>query len=287
MIGSRSNRSTAASGGAWRLLLVVVVLMATLLSGSSFAAAAGARPVDYAALGDSYSSGVGTGVYDRPGQGCLRSSKSYPPMWAEATSPRTFAFLACSGATTRDVLDSQVPPVGRGVDLVTVTMGGNDVGFGTVLRTCTTAADDETCIAAIRASEGVALTVLPVRLARTLTAIRQAAPHAKIVVLGYPRLFELGEACPAGTPNERRRTELNDGADLLVGVIASVSRLHDATFVDVRDDFAGHGVCAATSGQAWINGPSGTADAYHPNIAGYQGYRKALSSITDEAVLAS
>ncbi|MGH3619733.1 MAG: hypothetical protein ACRDQV_17205, partial [Pseudonocardiaceae bacterium] len=74
---------------------------------STAAASQPAGVGDYVALGDSYSSGVGTGVYDPTSGACARSPLSYPPQWVVEHHPASFGFAACSGATTADVLASQ------------------------------------------------------------------------------------------------------------------------------------------------------------------------------------
>jgi lysophospholipase L1-like esterase len=236
--------------------------------------------VDYVALGDSYSSGVGTGVYDPASGDCARSPLSYPPLWAAEHNPASFRFVACSGATTGDVLGDQITALDPGTDLVTITIGGNDAGFGSILRTCTVAASDSVCIAAVDAAEDFARSVLPGRLARVYTAIRGAAPRAHVIVLGYPRLFELTPGCSDPlAPNLTRRTKLDEGADVIDSVIyKTVVQQPGFGFADVRDEFAGHGVCSA---DPWINGPSvpSFVGPYHPNQQGYRdGYLAALDA---------
>lgn len=231
----------------------------------------------YVALGDSYSSGVGAPPYDLDTT-CQRSSQSYPPLWAEEHHPATFVFVACSGAKTTDVLISQSKAIRSDTDLVTITIGGNDAGFAPVLQTCTVAPSDATCIAAVNVAEIFVLFVLPNLLAQTYAAIRHAAPHAQVIVLGYPRLFELTSSCDDPlAPDLVRRTKLNEGADTLDGVISSVSRWFGFDFEDVRGRFAGHGVCSGSN--SWINGPSvpATVGPYHPNATGYhEGYLPAV-----------
>jgi lysophospholipase L1-like esterase len=237
--------------------------------------------VDYVALGDSYSSGVGTGVYEAASGACERSPLSYPPLWVAEHHPASFEFVACSGAKTADVRANQISALQPTTDLVTITIGGNDAGFGPVLQTCTVAESDRTCIAAVDAAEAFERTVLRDRLTRTYAAIRTAAPHAHVVVLGYPRLFELTPSCADPlAPNVTRRRKLNEGADVLNSVIRSVSREHKLSFTDVRDRFAGHGVCSANP---WINGPSvpTSVGPYHPNQTGYrEGYLDVLDAAT-------
>lgn len=244
---------------------------------------------DYAALGDSYSSGVGTGVYDPASGACDRSPLSYPSLWVAEHQPASFEFAACSGARTADVLATQISALRPGTGLVTITIGGNDAGFAPVLQTCTTARSDRTCFAAVDAAEAFEQFVLPGRLDRTYTAIRRAVPYAQVIVLGYPRLFDLAPSCADPlVPNLSRRTKINHGADVLNSVISDVvSRRTGFSFVDVRDRFNGHGVCSA---DPWINGPSVSSvlGPYHPTQAGYrEGYLPALDAATARGAAAA
>jgi lysophospholipase L1-like esterase len=308
VVGQRTGRDTAvwrAGRRSWvgRVVALSVGMVAMLTAVASPTAAAQAtrsadrtalavgggrvsqapvtEAVDYVALGDSYSSGVGTGVYDAASGACQRSPVSYPPLWVAEHHPASFEFVACSGATTADVRANQISALQPTTDLVTITIGGNDAGFGPVLQTCTVAESDRTCLAAVDAAEAFERTVLRDRLARTYAAIRAAAPHAHVVVLGYPRLFELTPSCADPlAPNLTRRSKLNEGADVLNSVIRSASQQHAFSFTDVRDRFAGHGVCSTNP---WINGPSVAASVgpYHPNQTGYRdGYLDALDATT-------
>ncbi|MDQ4094191.1 MAG: SGNH/GDSL hydrolase family protein [Actinomycetota bacterium] len=247
-----------------------------------------ADAVDYVALGDSYSSGVGTGVYDSASGACARSPLSYPPLWAAEHQPASFGFVACSGAKTADVVTNQISALQPGTDLVTITIGGNDAGFGPVVQTCTVAESDRTCFAAVDAAEAFERTVLRDRLTRTYAEIRRAAPHAQVIVLGYPRLFDLAPECAEPrVPNQARREKLNEGADVLNDVIQSTSQQAGFSFVDVRNRFAGHGVCSV---DPWINGPSvpPSVGPYHPNQTGYRaGYLEALDEATSRGAAAA
>lgn len=281
--GRRGGRSAAAR----RATALLAGVVGTLTAATPIAAATTGHygpalpgTVNYVALGDSYSSGVGTGVYDPASGSCARSPLSYPPLWASEHHPADFKFVACSGATTNDVRGGQIAALGPGTDLVTITIGGNDDGFGIILRTCTVAKDDSTCMAAVDAAEIFARTELPGRLSRTYAAIRSAAPHAQVVVLGYPRLFDLAPGCADPlTPNLARRKKLNEGADVLDGVIdRTATQQSGFSFADVRGQFAGHGVCSVNP---WINGPSvpTSVGPYHPTQQGYrEGYLVALDA---------
>src|SRR3954452_1865559 len=104
-------------------LAAVLALLASILTLSP-AHAAGAS---YVALGDSYSSGVGTRTYISDGTSCQRSTKAYPYLIAQA---RGYAlnFQACSGATTSTVTSSQLAALSSTTQFVTMSVGGNDAG---------------------------------------------------------------------------------------------------------------------------------------------------------------
>ena len=91
--------------------------------------AGAASGVRYVALGDSYSSGVGAGNYYSSSGSCKRSASAYPVRWADSNSPASFTSVACSGATTSDVLSGQVSALSARTTLVSITIGGNDAGF--------------------------------------------------------------------------------------------------------------------------------------------------------------
>ncbi|MEQ3554449.1 SGNH/GDSL hydrolase family protein [Pseudonocardia nematodicida] len=271
-----------------RRLLVPLLTCALLVSLAPTALAADApttaavQPAPstqrYVALGDSYAAGVGAAP--DPGSGdCLRSPESYPALWAARNGPASFTHVACSGATSGEVVARQVRTVTKDTTLVTITVGGNDTGFGPVLATCSTAPDDETCFSAIRGGERIARLFAPGGLISAIVGVRLQAPDARIVVLGYPRLFEPGPGCDvAGVPNAARREALNRAADTLNESLADAAQRFRGEFVDVREAFTGHGVCSA---DPWITPPSAppTAQSYHPTARGYaEGYLPALTA---------
>ncbi|NBE83698.1 SGNH/GDSL hydrolase family protein [Micromonospora rubida] len=255
------------------LTALVAVLTAAVGAAAVPGAAHAAAAVNYVALGDSYSSGVGAGPYDL--STCLRSEKSYAPLWAAAHQVTSFKFPACGGAVTADVIDSQVSTLSTGTTLVTITIGGNDAGFADVITSCRFGSTSK-CTDAVNEAKAFATGELPGRLDRTYAAIRDRAPNARLIVLGYPRLFETG-SCGLLAMSTYKRTILNEAADLLASVTAGRAAAAGATFADTRPYFAGHGVCAAAP---WIRDISGVIEAYHPNADGYRhGYLPALTAV--------
>jgi lysophospholipase L1-like esterase len=227
-----------------------------------------AQSLDYVALGDSYSSGVGAGSYDSASGNCKRSTRAYPKLWATANSPSSFAFTACSGARTGDVTATQLAPLTSATDLVSITVGGNDAGFADVMTTCVLQSEAN-CISRIEQAKGYVDTTLPGQLDQVYSAISAKAPAARVVVLGYPRFYKLNGSCVAGlTENERRA--INGAADHLNTAIAKRAADHGYTFASVVGTFTGHEIC---SGSSWLHSLNwlNIGDSYHPTAAGQSG----------------
>ncbi|WP_171166945.1 SGNH/GDSL hydrolase family protein [Streptomyces sp. I05A-00742] len=247
-----------------RLAAVLAVTSSLLWSGPPSAAAG--PPASYAALGDSFSSGLGAGGYDLSSGLCFRSPRAYGPLWAAAHGVRDFRFPACAGATTRDVTRKQLSALDAGTRLVTLTLGGNDVDYSRVMLACSIGTDGA-CAGEARRAEQAMDHELPARLDAVYHAIGQRAPHARVVVLGYPYLFGPAPCAIPSPPNARR---MDAALDHLDAVIADRARAAGFTYLDARRTFAGHGAC---TGAPWIN-PAGPAfwESYHPNGGGYRGY---------------
>ncbi|WP_308819748.1 SGNH/GDSL hydrolase family protein [Pseudonocardia alni] len=259
------------------LTCALLVVLAPAALADPAPATAATAPVRYVALGDSYAAGVGARPDPATGD-CRRSTASYPALWAARHDPASFVSVACSGATSGEVIARQVRTVSADTTLVTITVGGNDTGFGPVLAACSTARDDETCLRAVRGGERAARWAAPGGLISTIVGVRLQAPGATILVLGYPRLFEPGADCDVpGVPNAVRREALNRAADTLDAALADAAGRFRGRFVDVRAAFAGHGVCSA---DPWITPPPASAPAvYHPTAQGYRdGYLPALEA---------
>ncbi|MQM24838.1 SGNH/GDSL hydrolase family protein [Glycomyces albidus] len=236
------------------------------------AAAEAKPPTAYAALGDSYSSGTGAGRYFD--DECLRSDLAYPRLLADRLGA-DLAFAACSGATTADLLAEQLGALDSATDLVTVTVGGNDIGWAEALTACITPLAD--CTDEIEASEGLIRNELPGLLDDTYSAIADRAPNAEVLVIGYPRLFNEQRTCGAlDQPTVEEQIRMNQGADLLAGVLSDAAARHDFTYVDVRGYFAGHAVCDFEPYLHALRLP--TVESYHPNALGHaNGYLPAVA----------
>jgi len=253
------------------------VAAALTTTGTATAASAG---INYVALGDSYSSGVGTGNYYPASGDCERSPHAYPVLWSAAHQTNSFSFVACSGANTTDVVNNQLGSLDAGTGLVTLTIGGNDAGFTTVMEDCVIGSigGSAACKNATDNAINYVQTTLPGRLDTVYSAIRSKAPNADVVVMGYPHLYTLGGSCVIGI-GDTSRSYLNHAADVLDDTIAKEAANEGVHFADVRDIFANHGIC---SSDRWLNSVTlPLSDSYHPNVKGHAyGYLPVLDSVT-------
>lgn len=250
------------------LTTVFVVLTAGLASPAAHAA----QEIDYVALGDSYSSGAGAPPYE---EGlCARSAQGYAQLWADTHDVSSFEYAACGGATT-ETMPFQLNALDAETDLVTITIGGNDVGFGSTVFSCVFG-DDQDCVDAVNEGIEEVNAELPGKLDATYATIRDRSPDADVIVLGYPHLVEPDGDCLTQT----KRDVLNDGSDELHEVISARASAAEFHYVDAREYFDGHGACGDSP---WINEFSwrGFAEAFHPNAAGYsEGYLAMVNSVT-------
>ena len=263
-------------------LLTLAAALGLTLASSPQAQAVGES---YVALGDSYSSGVGTRSYIDDGTSCQRSTLAYPSLLA-AQRGYALNFRACSGATVGDVTGSQLSALNSGTSFVTISVGGNDAGFADVLTECALPGWASDCDGAIDGAQSIINNSLPGSLDGLYGSISGLAPSAQVVVVGYPRIF-MGEDCNAFTwfsPEEESR--LNATADLLNGLLASVASAHGFGFANPTGAFIGHAVC---DNPEWINGLSNPiSDSYHPNQSGHaSGYAPVVGGVLGFAFAAT
>ncbi|KAA1399924.1 SGNH/GDSL hydrolase family protein [Aeromicrobium ginsengisoli] len=229
---------------------------------------ASAAAAPYVALGDSYSSGVGTRTYISDGTSCQRSVYAYPSLIASAKG-YALNFRACSGAKVSDVTSGQLSALSTSTKYVTISVGGNDAGFTDVLTECALPAWASNCSGKVTTAQNYIKNTLPGSLSTLYASIKAKAPNAKVVTVGYPRLFN-GEDCNALTwfsPDDESR--LNATADLINSKISAAATAKGFTFVSPVSAFIGHAVCDSPE---WLNGLSNpVTDSYHPNKLGHSG----------------
>jgi lysophospholipase L1-like esterase len=248
-------------------------------AGASKPVPGGHRITTYVALGDSYTAAPLVPVLDVAG-GCYRSTNNYPALVARALGA-TLTDRSCSGAETKDMTTSQLPGVGPQLsalsprtDLVTVSIGGNDFSvFGTLVTYCPTLrASDPTGAPCRRAMREDGRDVLLADVARTshrvdavVRQIHRLAPHARVLVVGYPEIVPRHGTCPDLLPladgDYRYANQVTMALNHALRHAAAVTR---STYVDLWRPSSGHDICAA---DPWINGQftdPQRAEAFHP-----------------------
>jgi len=271
----RVAMAVAAGSGAFALSLAGI--------GQADAAMSGARTVAYTALGDSYASAPG--VADQVDSTCARSDHNYPSLTAQQKHWR-LTDVSCSGATTADMAGSQsgVAPqltaVTGATDVVSVTIGGNDIGFSTDLATCAGLTSSNPAGAPCRdhfTADGTDQLAARVgqtgpRIAAVLRDVHRQAPHARVLVVGYPDLFpDDGVGCTSSAVPLAAGDfpYLRDTEKKLNAMLAHEALLGGARYVDTYTPTIGHDMCRP-DGQRWIE-PLVTAPPVapaHPNAQG-------------------
>ncbi|RJQ75146.1 hypothetical protein D5S17_21420 [Pseudonocardiaceae bacterium YIM PH 21723] len=221
------------------------------------------------------------------GNGCDRSDIAEIKGADIAGIPPDHRFnLACSGALTQHVAaekfkgeDPQVTQLERvaaanDVRLITVSMGGNDLGFSDVVASCASnylnPVPSEHCNTKQWAAlqQGLATTRPKVtatlgKVIDTMTRLGYDRDHYRLVLQSYPAPMPAGPGFREKGETYQRYSRdgcpfYNDDAtwahDTVIPAIADM--LHTAAqsvgadFLDLRDAFAGHELCATTAGQA-------------------------------------
>jgi lysophospholipase L1-like esterase len=218
---------------------------------------------NYVAQGDSFASDTGTREYFDAG--CQRSNHSYAKQLA-AQEGMTLSLVACSGARIPDVRANQLGALSAATDLVTISIGGNDAGFSSVITQCALPFPF-TCTSNITNARSFITNTLPGQLEALYTEIETRAPNAQVIVVGYPRLFN-GEECNFGARiRAAEQSSLNGVADLLATKTAAIAAAHGFDFVDPRAAFNPHRICDDVE---WLNGLSNpVGESYHPNRLGH------------------
>ncbi|MFC6598551.1 SGNH/GDSL hydrolase family protein [Kitasatospora paranensis] len=284
----------------------VLLGTALLAAATSVFGATGAHAADisgsYVALGDSYAAGAGV-----PGISaglCLRSDHNYGHLVAAALGSSTYRDVTCAAAKTSDlteaqydafirVNDPQLDALSADTGLVTLGIGGNDLGtsdlgVGDVIATCIAGAvvnpfgtpchdvyahghwdfrtwswvyGTDTLVTRIDAAAP--------QIADALQRIHAKAPHARVLLVGYPSVLPENERDCIG----RQPITVGDVAYLrgilgrLNSVLATTAAANGATYVDTIAATRGHDVC---SQDRWIEGalPGSPAVPFHPNATG-------------------
>ena len=308
-------------------LIAAAVAVTALTAALAAAPSAGADTAGssagrtYVALGDSYAAGFGLpapATSTRPAYpGCAQTSLDYPHRLA-AQLKLQLTDASCSGATTADFYTPQnvpgpMPPAQLNVvkalqpNLVTVTIGGNDLGFGSIAQTCLAASPTgplflhptfASCTAYFASPAGSAdnpyarLAGVGAKVRAALKAVHKAGPHARILVIAYPAIAPNARNTPPGGCFVANKipTTLVNGAPLtsafpftdidvpflaqlqqrLDGEIAEATRDSGGSYTDIYRASLPHSACSPESTR-WVEPVvpgGGGSNVLHPSLAG-------------------
>ncbi|MDN4596574.1 SGNH/GDSL hydrolase family protein [Leifsonia virtsii] len=227
----------------------------------------------YVALGDSFAAGMGGG--DEKGK-CRLSPAAYPAVFAQKSGVDLVVNAACAGATTSDLLKHQLIALDDRTDLVTVSIGGNDLGVAQIAGDCA-AGKVTACRNEVTAALSL-LNVLPDRLRTTYSAIAQAAPNARIVVTSYVLLYDSSDPSAKDFQTAAAINAATIGLNEVIRQAVEEQRAKGVAMTYLPVDFAGHAVGDKTP---WLN--TSGADIFHPTATGYAQYAKRLTQLLGTA----
>ncbi len=250
-----------------------------------------ADPGPYVSLGDSYT--AAPLVLNQGGTplGCLRSDHNYPSLVTRALAIASLRDVSCSAAKTRHMTEPQGVGIGTNppqfdglrpdTRLVTVGIGGNDVGLVGVAEKCATlgltAPTGSACRSFYASPSGdrtvANITDTAPKIAAMVQGIHERSPLARVAVVGYPDVLpRTGSGCYPLVPLSPDDIRYIDGLIVQTNaMLAEQATANGAEFVDTYADSVGHDVCTLP-GTKWYEGLVPTALAYplHPNALGMQ-----------------
>ncbi|WP_369188846.1 SGNH/GDSL hydrolase family protein [Streptomyces sp. R08] len=262
----------------------------------------------YVALGDSYT--AGPGITDPTGTpvGCDRSAGNYPALVAAELGLKggDFHDVSCSGATTTDLTSAQKTEDGTNspqlralssdTRLVTLGIGGNDIGFSSMIKRCVAMgtlyrltgsgkylAENAPCARAYVNGDSdevrAKIATAGDRLTRVLTEVKRRAPEARVYVVSYPAILPSdGADCGREmslAPGDV--TFLREKEQQLNSMLRQRASDAKVTYVDTYTPSAGHDACTAKDTR-WIEPltPENPAAPVHPNARGERGMADAV-----------
>lgn len=291
--------------------------------------------IGYLGMGDSYASGQGAFNYiagtDTSNNSCHLSSLSYPFL-ITSTLFNSGHSVACSGATTSDIngnphayqgqntpprtrqdlIDLQLlDPILTGYspgyilqsdfvqkynpNIITLSIGGNDIGFEDIVTRCVTPAVIHTTCYSTKEDQQELINRIESqknKLQNTYHSI--SSPTRRVYVIGYPQIVVSGGNCANNVHLNAQEIKLFiDLTDTLNNVVQQAAAAAGVQYVDVSDAFAGHRMCETKSSDIAVNGLTAGndkgagpikfigAESYHPNVLGHELLKRAILNKTN------
>ncbi|MEJ3651732.1 SGNH/GDSL hydrolase family protein [Actinomycetes bacterium KLBMP 9759] len=293
---------TRVAAGRWAAVASVPVAALVVLAAPAHALPA---QVDYVALGDSYAAGPLIPLPKGSPAGCLRSTNNYASVVARERGFTSFTDVTCSAATTehltapQQVTPGTAPPqfdaLTAETDLVTMTMGGNDIGFGSIVTECALRSptkpqgaackDHYTAGGTDQLEENIQAAAA--KIATAINGIAERSPDAEILIVGYPAILpDTGPGCFPVVPfSPGDVAYLRDTEKKLNAMLDEQAGANGATYVDTYTPSIGHDVCQLPTVK-WVEGliPTEPAAPVHPNQRGERGMADAvLAALSDSS----
>ncbi len=255
----------------------------------------------YVALGDSYTSGPGLPAQldsatspSAPGV-CARSAENYPTLVAKDLG-YSLDDVSCLGATTEDLFESQGPGIApqlsaltRSTALVSLSIGGNDLGFTSIATNCAAvtpwgATKVGWSCATHYMSHGVneldaTIRQVGEKVTNALSAIKSRSPHARVFVVGYPDIVpSVGSGCWPKLPFSAVDITFVRGVEATLNTtLAQAAVRAGDTYANVAAPSAAHDACTAVDSR-WVEpiAPLHGGFPLHPSTVGMEGMARVL-----------
>lgn len=250
---------------------------------------------EYVALGDSYAAMGSISAPAEDAEICLRSTDNYPAVVSADLQLTGGTDTSCAGATIPDLLQpsqagevqlpAQIEALSPETDLITLSIGGNDLGFGEIAGCVQTAVHSGTATDCATELDGLIqqrLTRLPAELDEVYAAIDDRAGGAAVITTGYLPLVTGAANCPeAELVSQPDRSWAEEITAQLNDAVREAAERHGATFV-LPAEVEQHTACADPS-QRWADITGEQTDSFpmHPTAAGQAAMGRAVLSQID------
>jgi hypothetical protein len=259
-----------------QVLLAAVLALTTTVPAANPTADVAAAGLNYVAIGSSFAAGPGIPPVQSGSSTttCGRSNNNYASVLAREIGAN-LTDASCGGATTANVLTAgqfgeppQVDAVTSVTQIVTVTIGGNDVNYLGSLGAYTCQDDGGSgCASVDRNAIEQTFRVLSDRLTSVVNAVHSAAPSAHVYLVEYFTILPDSGACTGVPLNADHLAYERSIASRLAAATSTAASATGATLVDLAAASHGHDACSANP---WVETghPAAGRAAYHPNEAG-------------------
>jgi len=278
-----------------------VTAVAVAVIGLAIAPAGASAQQRWVGLGDSFAAGPLIPSQTLNPLGCLRSTRNFARL-AAASTGRTLTDASCSGARTTHMTASQSTDAGTNppqfnaltptTNVVSVQIGGNDIGFSEILQNCATANPFGKPCQNRYASGGV--DQLQARIAATapkidavLATIRSRSPNARILVVNYAAIVpHTGTGCwpqvPLAWSDVGYVRGVHESLNAMLAQRVAARNDQNMRIVDTYGPSRGRDACRSSSTR-WVEPlvPGNTAAPFHPNARGMAAFAPLVAAASN------